>query len=97
MRNIWECDLFGPPDKPGVYCIMQYNYLNKDRQILYIGSSCSIYKRTKSPSHHYQKLLNSTKWPLLIAVKYKVTEDYRPLEDRLIKRLKPKLNIRNGA
>lgn len=90
----WGISEFGPPSEPGVYCVAIFNSNTRTTQIVYVGSSKNIFKRVMNPGHHYRKLNNDiSDFHINIYVKFKVCENYRELEKRLIKRLRPVYNI----
>jgi excinuclease UvrABC nuclease subunit len=91
----WQSSLCGPPNKAGVYCVMSTNIVTKERSVSYIGSSKNILKRVMNPSHPYRKLYSISKWPVVISTKFKVCTDYKILEKRMIKKLRPKYNIQH--
>lgn len=83
----WEISCFGWDGIMGVYCVCSIE--NGKTIIHYIGSSKNIGKRVNKQEHPYRKLYNE--FPVFI--KYKETENFVELEKKLIRRLKPKLNI----
>ena len=79
----------------GVYCVC-HNYLGV-RQIIYVGQSNDIAKRIKMVSHPFIKCAEMGLMPYVI---YKIVEDKASrdrLERRMIKLIKPYLNIQHNG
>ena len=90
-KSQWEISCFGWDGISGVYLICSKDE-NEKTKIHYIGSSKDIGKRILHPEHPYMKLLKNGIWTY---VKFKECKNYLELEKKLIKRLKPELNIQN--
>jgi len=94
-KSNWEISCFGWDGISGVYCVC-HNYLGV-RQIIYVGQSANIGKRVLAVNHPYIKSYQKG-LPVYILYRECAEKNTRiELERRLIKRLKPILNIQyNG-
>lgn len=90
--SCWQLSEFGHPKRPGVYAVISVNVETNKTEVVYVGSSCNIRLRLQSYSHPYRILYNASEWPIVIAVKYKLCDNYLELERFLIKKLQPKHN-----
>lgn len=82
------------PKNSGVYMIKVSD------EVIYIGSSKNLYRRMSRHKEHIKKGLNAERNPALyqflsanpFTVEFKLTDDYRKLEQKLIDKYKPKFN-----
>lgn len=80
------------PKTSGVYAIFIYDWVTKKRQLLYIGTARNLYLRLKK--HEVKKVLLALDYFVVIKCKIvKKTEERLDLENKLLNRLKPKINF----
>lgn len=99
MNNKWESSPFGPPSAPGVYCVSVFNLQTKKSQILYIGSSQNISKRVLNTKHPYRVVYDQMRgqFDMAVTIRFKECDDFIELEKKLIRRLRPPLNLQHSG
>lgn len=85
----WEISSFGWSNITGVYCVCSKDE-NRKTIVHYIGSSKNIGKRILNNSHPYKILFNKG---VGVFIKFKETPDYLELEQKMINKIKPIMNI----
>lgn len=93
MASTWISD--GPNEHPGVYCIYTFNICNRQRQLIYIGSSKNVRRRVYGSGHLYRKLWSELPSDLILVIKWKKCQNYKDLEAGLIKKLRPPFNLQH--
>lgn len=84
----YDINLCGAPRQPGVYMIVSQTMDKPDAEIVYVGSSKNMQTRVYSPNHLYSKLYREMT-DKLVAIAYKITEEYRSEEIEMIRKFRP--------
>ena len=92
-----ESDLFGPPTSPGVYAVV---VRNRDQEgadhVLYVGSSWNIRSRINGPTHPYRLAIDMFNNRMVI-LRFRICDNYRELEQMVIRELRPLLNTHHNG
>lgn len=80
------------PEKPGVYAIVWLDIINtpQESELLYIGSAQNIKRRIRG--HEVIKIAGALVKEKYIITYFKEAENYKEMELKLIKSLKPIIN-----
>lgn len=81
------------PKESGVYCFVQYNSVTACGEIIYVGKSIDLSIRLK-PGHSIERKYNIRNGLLMCYIL--LTRHFDQLEIELIKRYKPKFNVKHN-
>lgn len=90
----WDISEFGWSGIMGVYAVCVWDKERDKNYVLYVGSSQDIGKRLANLKHPYRILFDALRYPYIVYIKFKPTKDYRDIEKKFIKKLKPIMNVK---